>query len=469
MVEKKDVGIHEIPRFDKWLIFSLQHLFAMFGATVLVPVIVGLSPAVALVSSGLGTLAYLLITRGQVPAYLGSSFAFIAPIITAITIGGPEGAMIGSFLAGIVYGVVALFIKASGVRWLMKILPPIVVGPVIMVIGLGLAGVAIDMAMYETVEESRYVLQDEALEGFTGETEQYNGPIEQITESVSVYNGTYLMVALVTLVITVISAMFFKGFFGLIPFMFGIVGGYLFALTQGLVDFSSVRAANWFAMPDFIVPFVTYTPSFSWQIAWVMVPIAIVTISEHIGDQMVLSKVVGKNFIKKPGLHRSILGDGVATIIASLIGGPPNTTYGENIGVVAITRVFSVFVIGGAAVIAVVLAFVGKFAAFVGTIPSPVMGGISILLFGVIASSGLRMLIDNKINLGVKRNLIISSVILVLGIGGAFIQVNADVQIAGMALAAIIGVILHLVLPGKEDSYGKTPMFEEIEETKETV
>ena len=427
MPNQRDIGIKEVPRIDKWFTLSIQHLFAMFGATILVPYLVDLSPAVALVSSGLGTLAYILITRGQVPAYLGSSFAFIAPIIAATAIGGPEGAMIGSFLAGLVYGIVALFIKASGVNWLMRILPPIVVGPVIMVIGLGLAGVAINMAMNDL-------------------------------------NGTYDMqlfiVALVTLAITIIAAMFFKGFFGLIPILFGIVGGYLFAYFQGLIDMTPVRDANWFAIPDFIIPFVTYTPRFSWEIAFIMVPVAAVTLAEHIGDQMVLSKVVGKNFIKKPGLHRSIFGDGIATIIASVLGGPPNTTYGENIGVIAITRVFSVFVIGGAAVLAILFGFIGKFAALISTIPTAVMGGVSILLFGIIASSGLRMLIDNEINISLKRNLIISSVILVIGIGGAFIQVSETVQIAGMALATIIGILLHLILPNKEDSYGKKPMFD---------
>ncbi|WP_088105024.1 solute carrier family 23 protein [Halalkalibacter urbisdiaboli] len=425
----KDIGIREVPRWDKWIVLSLQHLFAMFGATILVPYLVDLSPAVALLSSGLGTLAYLLITKGQIPAYLGSSFAFIAPIIAASTLGGPEGAMIGSFLAGIVYGLVALLMKFIGVRWIMYILPPIVVGPVIMVIGLGLASVAIDMAMYVPGTDE--------------------------------YSTTHFTVALVTLAITVLVSMFAKGFFGLVPILFGIIGGYLFALFQGLVDYSPVRDAAWFKAPDLLVPFITYTPQFSWTIAFIMVPVAVVTIAEHIGDQMVLSKIVGKNFIEKPGLHRSILGDGVATMIASIIGGPPNTTYGENIGVLAITRVFSVFVIGGAAVLAIMFAFVGKISALISTIPEAVMGGVSILLFGIIASSGLRMLIDNEIKIGLKRNLIISSVILVIGIGGAFIQVTSTVQIAGMALATITGIVLHLVLPGKEESYGKQEMFSE--------
>ncbi|WP_096189198.1 uracil permease [Evansella halocellulosilytica] len=426
-MNNKTVEINEVPRLDKWIVLSIQHLFAMFGATILVPMLVGLSPAVALVSSGLGTLAYLVITRGQIPAYLGSSFAFIMPIIAAISTGGPEGAMIGSFFAGLVYGIVALIIKATGVNWLMALLPPIVVGPVIMVIGLGLAGVAIDMAMNDA-------------EGY--------------------YNGAYFSVALITLFITIIASIFFKGFFGLIPILIGIVGGYITAVFQGLVDFSPVREANWIQTPEFIVPYVTYTPSFSWEILFIMVPVALVTLSEHIGDQMVLSKIVKRNFVKKPGLHRSILGDGIATIISSFIGGPPNTTYGENIGVVALTRVFSVFVIGGAAIIAVAFGFIGKFSALITTIPSPVMGGVSILLFGIIASNGLRMLIDNNVDIGKKRNLIISSVILVIGIGGALIQVKDNVEVAGMALAAIIGIILNFLLPGREKVKDTDAMFD---------
>ncbi|BAB06259.1 solute carrier family 23 protein [Halalkalibacterium halodurans] len=429
--QQRDIGIREVPLPHKWLILSLQHLCAMFGATILVPLLVDLSPAVALISSGLGTLAYLLITKGQVPAYLGSSFAFITPIIAVTAFGGPEAAMVGSFFVGLVYGVAALLIKVVGRKWLMTVLPPIVVGPVIMVIGLGLAGVAIDMAMMETIEQG-----------------------------VQVFNGTFMLVAMITLLITIVAAVFFKGFFGLVPMMFGIAGGYVTALFVGLIDFQAVYEAKWLVAPDFIVPFVTYTPTVEWTVLAIMVPIAAVTLAEHIGDQMVLSKVAGKNFLEKPGLHRSLAGDGVATMIASFLGGPPNTTYGENIGVIAITRVFSVFVIGGAALLAIVFGFSGKISALISTIPQAVMGGVSILLFGVIASSGLRMLIDNEIQLGEKRNLIISSVILVIGIGGAFVPINENVQIPGMALATIIGIVLHLVLPNKEVSYGTKSMFE---------
>ncbi|MCT8138768.1 uracil permease [Anaerobacillus sp. CMMVII] len=437
MEKHREVGIAEMPKWNKWIILSIQHLFAMFGATILVPYLTGLSPAVALVSSGLGTLTYIVITKGNVPAYLGSSFAFIAPIIAATAIGGVEGVMIGSFMAGVVYGVVALVIKSTGINWLMKLLPPIVVGPVIMVIGLGLASVAINMAMNYDYGVGAFV-----------------DPMLHFT------------VALATLSITIFSSIFFRGFFSLVPILFGIVGGYVLAYFFGMVDFSAVQEAAWFRVPNFIVPFVTYTPKFSWTIIALMVPISIVTISEHIGDQMVLSKVVGENFIKKPGLHRSILGDGVATIIASFLGGPPNTTYGENIGVLAITRVFSVFVIAGAAVMAILFGFMGKVEALIATIPTAVMGGVSILLFGIIASSGLRMLIDNQVDLGQKRNLIISSVILVVGIGGAFIELTENVQIAGMALATIIGIALHLLLSGKEQSYGNYALFAGLEETE---
>lgn len=447
------MDVRDVPQKSKWFMLSLQHLFAMFGSTILVPFLTGLPPAVALISSGSGTLAYLLITRGKIPAYLGSSFAFIAPIGAAISESGVPGAMVGSFFAGLVYGVLALLIGAFGLDWLMKILPPIVVGPVIIVIGLGLAPTAVDMAM--NVDGS--------------------------------YSEKHFLVAVVTLAITIIGSLFFKGFFGLIPILIGIVSGYVFALTQGIVD-TSALSASWsaivgadsigafltavFVLPEFVIPFKDYNPIdvFSWSIFWIMVPVSVVTIAEHIGDQMVLSKVVGRNFIKEPGLHRSILGDGVATLIASVLGGPPNTTYGENIGVLAITRVFSVFVIGGAAVLAVTFGFVGIVSDLISSIPTAVMGGVSILLFGIIAASGLRMLVDNQVDLGNNRNLIVASVILVIGIGGALVRftvLGQSVEIQGMALAAITGVVLNLVLPGKESGFGNGNMFKTEEQIEE--
>ena len=421
--QKPVLDVQEIPKANQWLTLSLQHLFAMFGATVLVPMLVGLSPGVALISSGLGTIAYLLITKGQIPAYLGSSFAFIAPIIAATELGGPQAAMFGAFFAGLAYGVVSLFIYKFGIGWLTRVLPPVVVGPVIIVIGLGLAGTAVNMAMYEN-------------------------PLAQNPLDF-VYSGRHITVALITLAITVIGSIYFKKFFGLIPILIGITGGYIAGFFAGLVDFQPVLDAKWLAMPEFIIPFVNYTPSFSIAALALMVPIAVVTLAEHTGHQMVVSKVVGRNFLEKPGLHRSILGDGVATMIASFIGGPPNTTYGENIGVMAITRVYSVFVIAGAAVLAISFGFIGKISALISTIPTAVMGGVSILLFGIIASSGLRMLIEARVNFSYKRNLIIASVIMIIGVGGAFIQFTPTFILPGMALAAIVGIFLNLVLPGR--------------------
>ncbi|MDQ0217152.1 uracil permease [Peribacillus cavernae] len=434
---KRDVvlDVRDIPSPVQWITLSLQHLFAMFGATVLVPFLVGLSPGIALISSGLGTLSYLLITKGQIPAYLGSSFAFISPIIAAKALGGPESALIGCFFAGLVYGIIALIIKKAGLQWLMNILPPVVVGPVIIVIGLGLAGTAVNMAMYKNPGAP------------TGEL---------------VYSTTHITVALITLAVTIICSIFLRGFLGLIPILIGIIVGYTTAFFAGIIDFSGIQEAKWFQMPDFMVPFATYTPGISWEVIIIMVPVAVVTLAEHIGHQMVLSKVVGRNFIEKPGLHRSIAGDGVGIMIGSLIGGPPLTSYGENIGVLAITRAFSVYIIGGAGVIAILFGFIGKITAVISSIPQAVMGGISILLFGIIASSGLRMLIDNNVDFGNNRNLIIASVILVIGVGGAFVKLSDTVSLSGMALAAIIGVLLNLILPGREKADGN--MFvEEVE------
>ncbi|MEH7075026.1 solute carrier family 23 protein [Neobacillus drentensis] len=418
MNNKPVLDVKEIPKPFQWITLSLQHLFAMFGATILVPYLVGLSPAIALISSGLGTLAFLIITKFQVPAYLGSSFAFIAPVIAAKGAGGPGGAMVGTFLAGLVYGLVALVISKAGHRWIMNLLPAIVVGPVIIVIGLALSGTAVNMAM--------------------------NNP------ATGKYSMLHFSVALVTLAATIIFSIYAKKMLSMIPILAGIIVGYIYALLVGVVDFKPVLDAKVLEMPEFIIPFVSYKVKFTWDLVLLMVPVAIVTLSEHIGHQLVLSKVVGRDYIKEPGLHRSILGDGTATIISALIGGPPKTTYGENIGVLAITRIYSVYVIAGAAIFAIIFGFIGKITALIGTIPTPVMGGVSILLFGIIASSGLRMLVDSKIDFGNKRNLVISSVILVIGIGGAVIKVSESLQIQGMALAAICGVLLNLILPGRE-------------------
>jgi len=432
MTEKPILDIHDKPKPAQWLTLSLQHLFAMFGSTILVPYLVGLSPAIALISSGLGTLAFLLITQGKVPAYLGSSFAYITPIIAAKAAGGPGEAMAGTFLAGLIYGIVSLIIKRAGYKWVMNLLPPVVVGPVIIVIGLAVSGTAVGMAM--------------------------NNPITHK------YSLLHFSAALVTLVATIIFTIFGKKFLSFIPILGGIIVGYVYSLLIGIVDFKPVITAPWFEIPNFIFPFVSYKVKFSVDIVLLMAPVAIVTLSEHIGHQLVLSKVVGRDFIKDPGLHRSILGDGTATLISSLIGGPPKTTYGENIGVLAITKIYSVYVIAGAAVFAILFGFIGKVSALIHSIPTPVMGGVSILLFGIIASSGLRMLVDSKVDFGNNRNLVIASVILVVGIGGAFIKITEQFQIQGMALAAIFGVVLNLILPGRQPADAN--MFGELD-TKE--
>jgi uracil permease len=433
-MNKPLLDVNEVPGPFQWISLSIQHLFAMFGATILVPYLVGLDPAIALISSGLGTIAFLIITKWQVPAYLGSSFAFIAPIIAAKAAGGPAAAMIGSFMAGLVYGIVALIIKKAGYRWIMKLLPPVVVGPVIIVIGLGLAGTAVGMAMNNADGE---------------------------------YSILYFSAGLVTLAATIVFSIYFKGMLSMIPILGGIIIGYIYSVFAGLVDFTPVLEAKWFEAPNFLIPFADYQVDLSsLKIAALMVPVAVVTLSEHIGHQLVLSKVVGRDYVKNPGLHRSILGDGMATIISALIGGPPKTTYGENIGVLAITRVYSVYVLAGAAVVATVFGFIGKITALIATIPTPVMGGVSILLFGIIASSGLRMLVDSKVDFGDKRNLVISSVILVIGIGGAHVTLGG-LNLEGMALAAICGVVLNLILPGKPQI--EEDMFEAETEKKSNV
>jgi len=417
-----DVG--ERPKASQWLLLSSQHLFAMFGATVLVPFLTGLPVSAALIASGVGTLLYIMITKGQIPAYLGSSFAFILPITIALGANSLGEVLTALFASGVLYVLIGLVIKMFGVRWLMHLLPPVVVGPVIMVIGLGLAPVAVDMAMYTD----------------SGNQEGYS--------------MTYIFVAFVTLTITILASVFLRGVLGLIPILIGIIGGYITAVAVGIVDFKQIMETGWFHLPDVYMPFASYEPSVNPGLLAVMLPIVFVTVSEHIGHQVVINKVVGRNFFKNPGLHRSLIGDGVATMFAGIIGGPPTTTYGENIGVLAITRIFSVWVIGGAAVLAIVLGFVGKFTAVVQSIPSPVMGGVSILLFGIIAASGLRMLIDAQIDLDSKRNLSIVSVILVIGIGKAHLDFTiGDIpfNLEGMALAALAGIILNAILPDDKE------------------
>lgn len=405
---RRPIDVHERLPLFQMVPLGLQHLFAMFGATVLVPILTGLSPAVALFTSGTGTLLFILITQGKVPSYLGSSFAFIAPIIAVANSHGIPYALGGGVIVGLIYSVVALLIERVGVGWLERLLPPVVIGSVIIVIGLGLAPTAVNMA------------------GLTG-------------DNISLANIT-VQISLVTLVVTVIGSVVFKGFLAVIPILVGIVVGYIFAVLRGAVDFTVVQEAAWFGIPNFVFP------KFSWSAISMIAPVALVTIAEHLGDVLVLSNITGHDFYKKPGLSRTLLGDGLASSWASLWGGPPNTTYSENVGVMAITKVYSVWIIGLAAVFAILLSFIPKAEALISTIPEAVMGGVSMVLFGVIASSGLRTLVKSGIDYSNKRNLIISSVILTLGIGGAGISAGAF-RIEGMALATVVGILLNLFLP----------------------
>ena len=406
-----DIG--DKPKPAAWLGLSLQHLFSMFGATVLVPIMVGLDPGVALFSSGLATIVYLFITKRSVPAYLGSSFAFIQVMQLLMGTDGYGAIAQGALTTGLVYLVTALIVKKVGAAWLDKVLPPVVVGPVIMVIGLGLAATVASGAMNNADGE---------------------------------YTTRYVLVALATLALTIFFNMFLKGFFSLIPILLGIVCGYVIALFAGLVDFQAVIDAPWFKLPNFQFPGQAYDLKMHWGAITMMAPIAFVTMTEMVGDVMVINKLTKRNMFEKPGMSRLLLGDGIAQILAGLVGGPPVTLYGENIGVLAITRVHSVYVIGGAGVLAIILSFVGKVSALILSIPQPVISGISFVLFGVIASSGLRILIDHQIDLNQKRNLLIVSVILIIGIGGLVLQIGSF-KFSGMALAAIIGIVMNLVLP----------------------
>lgn len=410
------LDVDERPKFFQWLGLSLQHMFSMFGSTVLVPLLVGLNPGIALFSSGVGTLLHIWITKKKIPAYMGSSFAFIVPMVSLMKTTGYPGVAAGVIAVGIVYLIVAAIVALIGTDWIERLLPPIVVGPIIMVIGLSLSSSA--------------------------------------AQSATLLNGHYdlrvFAVAMITLGVTIFFNMYLAGFMGLIPILLGIVVGYLFALWFGLVDLKPVVEAAWLAWPAFDIPFIDYRPQLYWNAVIVMAPIALVTITEHLGHLMVLDELTGRDFIKNPGLHRTLAGDGAASIFAGLVGGPSVTSYGENIGVMAITKVHSVYVLIGAALFAIAFSFVGKLSALIQSIPGAVTGGVSFLLFGVIAASGLRILVENKVDFNLKRNLMIASAVLVIGIGNAYLQVGTGsqvVQFSGVAIATVLGIVLNLVLP----------------------
>ncbi|MCG8516743.1 MAG: uracil-xanthine permease family protein [Pseudomonadales bacterium] len=393
-----------------------QMLLVAFGALVLMPLITGMDPNVALFTAGMGTLIFHLVTGGQIPIFLASSFAFIAPILAAKTKFGLEETLGGLVAAGILYILLSGLVKLRGTGFINRLLPPVVIGPVIMVIGLSLAPVAVHMAS-----------------GRAGDGSAQLVPYD-----------TAILIAMVSLIVTIVASVWAKGLFRLIPIMFGVVTGYVLSAITGIVDYTPILEAPWLAMPNFVAP------EFGWSAILFMIPVAIAPAIEHIGDVLAISNVTGKNYLKKPGLHRTLLGDGLATSSAALLGGPPNTTYSEVTGAVMLTRNFNPRVMLWAAVTAIVLAFVGKFGAALQTIPVPVMGGILCLLFGSIAVVGLNSLIRHQVDLSEARNLVIVGVTLVFGIGGMVLG-----HMEGIALCAVVAIALNLVLPGDREAWGK--------------
>ena len=393
-------------------LLGLQMLFVAFGALVLVPILTGLDPNVALFTAGAGTLLFQAVTGRQVPIFLASSFAFIAPIIYGVQTWGIPATMSGLLAAGLVYIALSALVAAKGVDAVHRVLPAIVVGPVIMVIGLSLAPVAVNLAL-----------------GKTGD-----GGAVLVPES------SALIIAAVSLFTTILVSLFARGLLKIIPILLGIIAGYITAIIFGVVDFSAVSAAPLFAVPNFV------TPEFNWEAILFIVPVAIAPAIEHIGDMLAISNVTGKNFLEKPGLHRTLLGDGLATSLASFLGGPPNTTYSEVTGAVTLTKAFNPAIMTWAAFFAIILSFSGTLGAILATIPTPVMGGIMLLLFGAIAAIGMNTLIRDGADLTMPRNLIIVSLILVFGIGGMVLGFG-DFSVRGIGLAAITGVVLNLILP----------------------
>ena len=382
-------------------IVGAQFLFVAFGATVLVPLLVGLDPSVALFTAGIGTLIFHAVTKGKVPIFLGSSFAFIAPIIKATELYGLPGTLSGLVAVGAVYGIMSALVRLRGVGFITNLFPPVVVGPVIMLIGLSLAGTGVDMA-----------------------------------------KGNWTL-AIISLLTTVVVSLFAKGLLKLIPIFAGIFVGYVIASVFGLIDFQPIIDAPWLALPAFV------RPEFCWEAIIFMIPVAIAPVIEHIGDVYAINEVTGKDFVKDPGLHRTMLGDGLACVAASFIGGPPVTTYSEVTGAISLTKIADPAVIRIAGIFGILFSVFGKISALLKTIPSAVLGGIMLLLFGTIASVGINTLVKNKIDMGDTRNLVIASLILTTGIGGAE-MVFGSVTIGGIGLAALVGVILNLIIPKKQ-------------------
>lgn len=408
---QKIIQVDERPSLSKSIPLSFQHLFAMFGSTVLVPILFHVDPATILLMNGIGTLLYLFICGGKIPAYLGSSFAFIAPVFVVLSSGGYSAALSGFIAVGVIFSVIALIIRYAGIGWINVVFPPAAMGAIVAVIGLELVPTAAQMA---------------------GVIAPAGASAKWSPDPATVF------VSMATLFITIIGSVAFRGFLKIIPILIGIICGYILADIMGMVDMTQVDKAHWFAVPHF------YTPVLNWSAIGIIAPAALVVIAEHMGHLIVTGNIVEKDLVRKPGLGRSLLGNGISTIISGFLGSTPNTTYGENIGVLAISRVYSTWVIGGAAVIAILISFIGKFAALISSIPKPVMGGISLLLFGVIAASGIRMLVESKVDYSKPKNLMLTSVVLVIGISGMAVRLGAF-ALKGMALATVIAILLSLL------------------------
>ena len=404
MENQRIIQVEDKVPFNLLVPLSIQHMFAMFGASILVPFIFGINPAVVLFMNGVGTLLFIGVTKGKAPAYLGSSFAFLAPAGVVISNFGYEYALGGFVAVGFCGCILAFIVYKFGTEWIEVVLPPAAMGPVVALIGLELSGSA----------ASNAGLLDEVLD-----------PRKTI-------------VFVLTLGTAVFGSILFRRFFSVIPILIAVIVGYVSALACGIVDFAEVAAAPVFALPNFS------TPKFNLEAIMTILPVLLVITSEHIGHQVVTSKIVGRDLLKAPGLHRSLFGDNFSTMISGLIGSVPTTTYGENIGVMAITRVYSVRVIAGAAVLSIVCSFIGKFSTLISTIPGPVIGGISFLLYGMIGTSGLRILVDSRVDYGNSRNLALTSVIFVTGLSGIAVKFG-NVQLTGMVLACVVGMILSLV------------------------
>jgi uracil permease len=415
-MSKKIIGIHEKPSILESIPLSFQHLTAMFGATILVPILLGVDPAIALLMNGIGTLIYTWVTKGGIPAYLGSSFAFIAPASLIISsYGGFGHAQSGFIFFGLFFVAISFVVKKWGIKWIDVVMPPAVMGAVVAIIGLELAPVAAQQA---------------GLAPWPTDIGSVVTPF--VTDS------TVILVSMFTLGIGIIGTVLFRGFMQVIPILFAVVAGYFLALFIGLVDTAKISEAAWFALPK------SQAPVYDINAIIIIAPACIVVLAEHISHLIVTGKITNTDLMENPGLHRSLLGDGISNVLSGMVGSPPNTTYGENIGVMAITGVYSVWVIRGAALLAIAFSVVGKISAAISSIPTPVMGGITMLLYGVIAVQGFRMFVEQKVDFSKSRNMVLGAITFIIGVSGARITLGT-VQLKGMAFAAIVGVMLSLI------------------------